>query len=49
MPKKKQKIKPDVILKDYWRDNEHFADLFNAVLFEGKQLIKPCELEDVDT
>ena len=49
MSKKKQKIKPDVILKDYWRDNEHFADLFNAVLFKGKQLIKPCELEDVDT
>ena len=33
----------------YWNDNEQFADLFNAVLFQGKQIIRPEELEDVDT
>ncbi|MCM1223282.1 MAG: Rpn family recombination-promoting nuclease/putative transposase [Lachnospiraceae bacterium] len=49
MPKKKQDLKPDTVLKNYWRDNERFADFFNAVLFEGKQIIKPDELEDRDT
>ena len=49
MAAKKQKLKPDTILKNYWANNEQFADLFNAVLFKGKQMIKPEELEDVDT
>ena len=48
MPKKNQ-IKPDTILKNYWRDNAQFADLFNAVLFGGAQVIRPDELEDDDT
>ena len=48
MAKKTQKLKPDTILKNYWRSNERFADFFNAVLFEGEQLIKPEELEDAD-
>ena len=47
--KKTQGLKPDTVLKNYWRNNEQFADLFNAVLFEGKQVIRPEELEDVDT
>ena len=49
MPKKAKDLKPDIILKNYWRDKEQFADLFNAVLFNGKQIIKPEELEDLDT
>ena len=49
MAKKTKDLKPDTVLKNYWNDNEQFADLFNAVLFEGKQVIKPEELEDVDT
>ena len=49
MAKKVQILKPDIILKNYWNDNEQFADLFNAVLFQGKQIIRPEELEDVDT
>lgn len=49
MAKKTKDLKPDIVLKNYWNDNEQFADLFNAVLFEGKQVIKPEELEDVDT
>ncbi len=42
--KKTQGLKPDTVLKNYWRNNEQFADLFNAVLFEGKQVIRPEEL-----
>ena len=49
MAKKSQRLKPDTVLKNYWRSNERFADLFNAVLFQGRQVIKPEELEDVDT
>lgn len=49
MAKKTQDLKPDTVLKNYWSDNEQFADIFNAVLFEGKQVIRPEELEEVDT
>ena len=42
-------LKPDTVLKNYWSGNEQFADIFNAVLFAGKQIIRPEELEDVDT
>lgn len=49
MAKKIQDLKPDTVLKNYWSGNEQFADIFNAVLFEGKQVIRPEELEDVDT
>ncbi|MBO5352075.1 MAG: transposase [Lachnospiraceae bacterium] len=49
MTKKKQDLKPDTVLKMYWSDNAQFADLFNAVLFDGEQVILPEELEDVDT
>ncbi|MCC8152008.1 MAG: transposase [Lachnospiraceae bacterium] len=45
----KQKLKPDIVLKNYWNGNEEFADFFNAVLFRGKQIIQPDELEEVDT
>ncbi len=41
--------KADVILKDFWRQNERFADLFNAVIFRGKQVIKPEDLTERDT
>ncbi|MCM1236286.1 MAG: Rpn family recombination-promoting nuclease/putative transposase [Ruminococcus flavefaciens] len=49
MAKKTQDLKPDTVLKNYWSDNEQFADLFNAVLFDGRPVIKAEELEDVDT
>lgn len=49
MAKKTKDLKPDTVLKNYWNNNEQFADLFNSVLFEGKQIIKPDELEDIDT
>ena len=42
------KRKPDIALKEYWRDEEHFADLYNAVLFGGKQIILPQDLAEGD-
>ena len=39
----------DVTLKTFWRDNEHFADLFNATVFTGKQVLKPDKLTEMDT
>ena len=49
MAKNIQKLKPDIVVKNYWRDNGHFADFFNAVLFGGEEAIKANDLEDVDT
>lgn len=39
----------DISLKTFWRDNEHFADLFNATIFNGKQVLKPDKLTEMDT
>lgn len=44
----RQALTPDMILQNYWDDREHFADLFNAVLFEGRQVIHPQTLENED-
>ncbi len=49
MAKKTQKLSPDIVVKNYWKDNGRFADFFNAALFGGKQVILPEELEDSDT
>ena len=46
---KQNKIKPDTILKNFWRDNHHFADLFNAALFGGEQVLNPDDLSEADT
>ena len=32
--------KADIVLKNFWKDNAHFADLFNAVLFDGEQKLQ---------
>ena len=37
------------ILKNFWKNNEHFADLFNAYLFQGEQVLKPEDFTEVDT
>ena len=42
-------FKPDVVLKEYWANNERYADFFNAVLFDGKEVIKASQLEERDT
>lgn len=49
MAKKMQDLRPDTVLKNYWNNKEQFADLFNAVLFQGRIVIRAEELEDVDT
>lgn len=36
----------DLIMRDYLTSKERFADLFNGVLFEGKQVIRPEQLQD---
>ena len=45
----KSKINTDVLLKDFWRDNERFADLFNTILFQGKKVLDPNSLHEMDT
>ena len=40
--------KADVILKQWLRNKVRFADLFNAVVFNGEQVIKPEELEELN-
>lgn len=42
-------MKLDTILKTFWKNNQRFADLFNTVLFEGNPVLKPNDLQEVDT
>ena len=30
----KNNVKPDTVLKTFWKNNQRFADLFNTVLFD---------------
>ena len=39
----------DAKAKEFLSNNERFADLFNYYLFDGKQVIKPEDLEERDT
>ncbi len=43
------KVKPDIRFKTFWQRNDRFADLFNATVFQGKQIITPESLEERDT
>lgn len=45
----KNRISDDIIVKEFWRDNDRFADLFNTVLFGGKCVIRADELQELDT
>lgn len=47
--KGKNRTAPDVILKNFWRQNEYFADLINAVVFDGEQRICADMLTEMDT
>lgn len=42
-------LKPDTVLKEYWENNERYADFFNAVLFGGREVIKAAQLQERDT
>ncbi len=39
----------DVRLREFFRDNERFADVFNSFLFQGTNRIAPEELQEMDT
>lgn len=41
--------KADTKTKEFWRNNEHFADLFNTVLFGGQQVLRAEELQEKDS
>lgn len=36
-------------MKDYWRNNDRFADLFNQIFFHGEDVLNPSNLTDKDT
>ena len=35
-----ERLKPVAVLNEYWKNNERFADFFNAVLFDGREVIQ---------
>lgn len=35
-------------MKKFWRDNDRFADLFNATLFDGEMVVDPKDLVETD-
>ena len=40
--------KADIAVKNWLSDNERFADLFNGMIFGGRQVVRPEELENMD-
>lgn len=44
-----QKIKKDVALREFWKNNDRFADLFNTVFFKGEKVLKPEDMQEQDT
>lgn len=38
----------DIAVKNWLNDNERFADLFNGSVFNGRKIILPDELEDLN-
>lgn len=41
--------KGNVKIKQFLRDKKRYADLFNGTLFNGKQVIRPEELDEIDS
>ena len=41
--------KTDELMKNLFKHKEIFADLFNATIFNGQQLIKPEKLTEINT
>ena len=39
----------DLSQSDFFEDKRRFADVFNGVLFEGREVMKPEELEADDS
>ncbi len=42
MAKKIQKLKPDTVLKNYWRSNERFADFMEKIAGTGRFPFMRC-------
>ena len=42
-------FKADETMKKYWDNNDRFSDLFNAVFFDGMEVVKASELDERDT
>ena len=42
------KFTPESVTKEFWRDNEHFADLFNGCFYEGRKQLDPGCLSERD-
>ncbi len=42
-------VKAYEVIKEFWRDNEHFTDLFNGVVFGGEEVLKPEDFQEMDT
>ncbi len=38
----------DLVARNYFKQDEPFADLFNVILYQGKQIIKPKQLKPLD-
>ena len=45
----KNKSQKDSRFKEFWRDNERFADLFNGAVFGGREVICAESLHEMDT
>ena len=41
--------KSNIAIKQFFRDKERFADLFNGYVFQGEQIVKPEDLEEKDS
>lgn len=41
--------KADIVTKEYLKNTEVFADLFNLYLYQGDQIILPQNLQEIDT
>ena len=39
----------DTMTKEYLSDNEVFADAFNFLMYDGQQIIRPENLQELDT
>ena len=47
--KKQTNLKKDTALKDHFKNKQNFADITNAALFKGRQVIQAENLHDYDT
>ncbi len=45
----RSKLKKDSTFREFWRDNERFADLFNGAVFGGAEVICAESLQEMDT